>query len=74
VMRDGARLLADGGRLVFRFEEAKATPPDWPGLVLKQDRRYGRSRVCQYVLPGDAADSRSASGDDTPVDDGQGES
>lgn len=51
VMRDSARLLADGGTLVFRLEDGKAEPPAWPELELFSDRRYGRSRVCRYVRP-----------------------
>lgn len=48
VMRDAARVLAPEGVLVFRLEEGKATPPDWPSLALNSDRRYGRSRICRY--------------------------
>ena len=50
-MRDAARVLTPGGILVFRLEDGKATPPEWPGLELASDRRYGRSRVCRYVRP-----------------------
>ncbi len=59
VMREAARLLAPGGTLVFRLEDGKAAPPDWPGLELVSDRRYGRSRVCRYgdVKPEIAGDS-----------------
>lgn len=49
VMRDAARVLAPEGILVFRLEEGKVAPPDWPGLTLADERRYGRSRVCRYV-------------------------
>ncbi|MCC8189026.1 MAG: 16S rRNA (guanine(966)-N(2))-methyltransferase RsmD [Planctomycetes bacterium] len=55
IMRDAARVLAAEGLLVFRLEDGKAAPPDWPGLELADDRRYGRSRVCRYrrSTPGD---------------------
>jgi 16S rRNA (guanine966-N2)-methyltransferase len=49
-----ARLLAPGGRLVFRFEHEDATPPTWGGLALLRDRRYGRSRLCFYAVAGEA--------------------
>lgn len=65
LMRETARLLADGGVLVFRLEDGKALPPAWPGLALGSDRRYGRSRVCRYgkdpgALPGGGPDPTAA--------------
>lgn len=51
LMRRTAELLAEDGILVFRFEEGKAPPPEWPNLELNKDKRYGRSRVCRYVGP-----------------------
>ncbi len=48
MLRDAARLLAPGGTLVFRLEDAKVPPPEWPGLSLARERKYGRSRVCRY--------------------------
>ena len=47
-MRIIAGLLAPGGTLVFRIEDGKVPSPEWPGLELVSDRRYGRSRVCRY--------------------------
>lgn len=49
LMRDAARVLLPGGTLVFRLEDSRIGPPEWPGLRLDSDRRYGRSRVCRYV-------------------------
>ncbi len=49
LMADAAKRLRPGGVLVFRLEDGKAQPPDWPGLRLESDRKYGRSRVCRYV-------------------------
>lgn len=49
LMRAAARCLAGDGTLVFRLEDGRAEPPDWPELRLESDRRYGRSRVCRYV-------------------------
>lgn len=51
IMRDTGRILASGGSLAFRLEDGKADTPDWPGLVVQSDRRYGRSRVCRYGKP-----------------------
>lgn len=51
-MRDAAARLAPGGTLVFRLEDGGMTAPDWPGLRLAADRRYGRSRVCRYENDG----------------------
>lgn len=51
LMRGTAKLLAQDGILVFRFEEGKVPPPAWPNLELDKDKRYGRSRVCRYVAP-----------------------
>ncbi len=48
VMREAGRLLAPDGALVFRLEDGKIAPPEWPGLELDSDRRYGRSRICRY--------------------------
>jgi N6-adenine-specific methylase len=48
VMAGIARSLAPDGVMVFRLEDGKATPPDWPDLRLDSERRYGRSRVCRY--------------------------
>lgn len=48
VMRGAARVLAAEGELIFRIEDAKAKPPEWPGLDLVKDKRYGRSRICRY--------------------------
>lgn len=48
VMRHVARLLAPGGLVIFRIEDRRATAPDWPGLALAADKKYGRSRVCRY--------------------------
>lgn len=48
LMRDAAGITAPRGVLVFRLEDGKASTPDWPGLELAADRRYGRSRVCRY--------------------------
>lgn len=48
VMRRTAEALAEKGVLVFRLEEGKAAPPEWPGLTLMKDKRYGRSRICRY--------------------------
>ncbi len=48
IMRRAAELLVPGGELIFRLEDKKAAPPEWPGLVLAADRKYGRSRVCRY--------------------------
>lgn len=56
IMRGAARVLAPGGELVFRLEDGKVAPPEWPGLSLRSDRRYGRSRVCRY---GEALSGRS---------------
>lgn len=47
-MRSAADVLGDGGTLVFRLEDGKIDPPEWPGLELESDRRYGRSRICRY--------------------------
>lgn len=49
IMAGAAKALAPGGVLVFRLEDGKIDPPDWPGLLLDSDRRYGRSRVCRFV-------------------------
>lgn len=51
IMRDAARLTAIGGTLIFRLEDGRAATPEWPGLELTVDRRYGRSRVCRYGKP-----------------------
>ncbi len=48
IMRDAGRILAAGGNLVFRLEDAKISPPEWPGLALSREGKYGRSRVCRY--------------------------
>ena len=48
VRREASRLLSDDGILIFRLEAKGATPPDWPGLILARDKKYGRSRVCRY--------------------------
>ncbi len=48
LMRHTARLLAPGGRVIFRFEHQRLDPPIWEGLLLQNDRRYGRSRVLYY--------------------------
>lgn len=50
---DLARLLADAGELVLRIEDDKAAPPDWPGLALHKEKRYGRSRICRYRRSGE---------------------
>ncbi len=50
LMRDASRLLAAGGSLVFRLEDAKVPPPEWPGLALLREGKYGRSRVCRYTV------------------------
>lgn len=47
-MREACRLTSPEGVLVFRLEDGKASPPDWPGLRLTADRKYGRSRICRY--------------------------
>ncbi|MCD8140263.1 MAG: hypothetical protein LUE17_10895, partial [Planctomycetaceae bacterium] len=53
-MRHAARILAPGGVVVLRIEDRKVRPPEWPGLNLVDERRYGRSRVCRYGNgPGD---------------------
>lgn len=54
IMRDAARVLSPGGVLVFRIEDRKIAPPDWPGLRLAKEKRYGRSRVCRYENEEDA--------------------
>lgn len=48
LMREAARVLRPGGILVFRLEDGKAAVPEWPGLALANERRYGRSRVVRY--------------------------
>ncbi len=58
VMRGAARVLAGDGLLVFRLEEGKIAPPDWPGLELSDERRYGRSRICRYVVCPDGRDEQ----------------
>lgn len=55
VIRNCARLVAPGGTLIFRLEDGGAAPPEWPGLRLTADRRYGRSRVCRYENTGEAS-------------------
>lgn len=52
MLQCGRRLVAAGGTLVFRLEDGRAAPPEWPGLRLAVDRRYGRSRVCRYEYDG----------------------
>lgn len=47
-MRDAARILSPEGLLIFRFEDVGAETPDWPGLRMFSDRKYGRSRVIRY--------------------------
>ncbi|MCD7895072.1 MAG: 16S rRNA (guanine(966)-N(2))-methyltransferase RsmD [Planctomycetaceae bacterium] len=47
-MRRIAEILSPDGQVVFRVEDKKFAPPDWPGLRLDSDRRYGRSRICRY--------------------------
>lgn len=49
VMRDAARVLKPDGLLIFRLEDRKHVPPEWPGLELRAEKRYGRSRVCRYA-------------------------
>ena len=46
--RAAAGLLAPEGVLVFRVEGVLPAPPEWGGLVLLRENRYGRSRVCRY--------------------------
>ncbi len=47
-MRHAARILAADGVVMLRIEDKKVAPPEWPGLALADERRYGRSRVCRY--------------------------
>lgn len=49
VMRLAAEVLAPEGVLVFRLEEGKIPPPEWPGLAPAKEQRHGRSRICRYV-------------------------
>jgi len=49
-------LLRPGGVVLFRFEERRAAPPDWPGLAPQRDQRYGRSRVVWYVASDEAGE------------------
>jgi 16S rRNA (guanine(966)-N(2))-methyltransferase RsmD len=49
LMADAAKRLKADGVLVFRLEDGKVSPPEWPGLSLESEKRYGRSRVCRYV-------------------------
>ncbi len=60
MMKESARLLADDGLLIFRYEQDKTDAPVWPELELLRDRKYGRSRVCIYGHP--EADDESQSG------------
>lgn len=48
VMRWAAACLAPEGNIIFRIEENKTRPPEWPGLELSSERRYGRSGICRY--------------------------
>ncbi len=48
-MRRIGEILAPDGLVIFRVEDKKFAPPEWPGLRLDADRRYGRSRICRYV-------------------------
>lgn len=50
IMRDAARLLSEEGELIFRIEDKRAKPPEWPGLELVKEKRYGRSRICRYRI------------------------
>ncbi len=48
IMKHIGRITGSEGIMVFRLENGKIAPPDWPDLALDVDRRYGRSRVCRY--------------------------
>jgi 16S rRNA (guanine966-N2)-methyltransferase len=45
-----AALLAGNGVLVFRQDKRDPTPREWPGLAIRRERTYGRSRVlfCEH--------------------------
>lgn len=43
-----ARLLAADGVVALRLEGKRAAPPEWDGLEMARDGKYGRSRVCVY--------------------------
>ncbi len=48
IMAGISGLLAENGRIIFRFEHRRLDPPAWDGVVLHKDRRQGRSRVLEY--------------------------
>ncbi|MCC8180287.1 MAG: 16S rRNA (guanine(966)-N(2))-methyltransferase RsmD [Planctomycetes bacterium] len=48
LMLAAGEAVRPSGTLVFRIEDKKVAPPEWPGLELEADKKYGRSRVCRY--------------------------
>ncbi len=55
IMHESARLLAAGGRIIFRVAEKTDAPARWENLEMLKNRIYGRSRVCVYGQESPAA-------------------
>lgn len=53
IMINAKNLLEQDGRIVFRYEHRKLDCPEWEGLKLLKDKRYGRSRVLFYTKKND---------------------
>ncbi len=53
LMRACSDLLEADGLAILRLEDAKVATPQWDGLELVRENKYGRSKICRYcTAPG----------------------
>ncbi|MBN1257617.1 MAG: 16S rRNA (guanine(966)-N(2))-methyltransferase RsmD [Planctomycetes bacterium] len=48
IVEQTCNLLAKTGTIIFRLEKTAPPPPTWGELPLRDQREYGRSRICFY--------------------------